>query len=180
VQVTTGGGFDMAEIDPFMLASIVDLENPLPSNATGVEQLNSALAQIVQAPVAQAVAPAPDIASQVSGRTFRFEQNAVQILSAGLDFEAPERATFQMKVSGDPEVRVGSVGLDGIFRTSTAGRPWLARGGWQEDRRFLIEYNEGPGLAYYLIYLQFDGKHLTFELQSPASGQSWVLEGTSE
>lgn len=59
--------------------------------------------------------------------------------------------------------RVIGVGLDGVYRPRHAGRPIIARGVWADAQTFVIDYNEGPGLATYTLRLHFDGDEVIFE-----------------
>jgi CubicO group peptidase (beta-lactamase class C family) len=128
VLVTTGGGFEMDEIDPYLIAAIGDMERPLPANPDGVARLESVVVELAQPPAPEAVPPLPQTAQAISGRTFVFEPNSVQLQSLRLDFDDSAEAAFQLEFAHEPGPRVAVVGLDGIFRPSRAGRPVFARG----------------------------------------------------
>jgi CubicO group peptidase (beta-lactamase class C family) len=177
--VTTGGGFDFPQIEGYLVPAIKDLENPLPANPDGARQLETALAEIGKSPVAQSVPPTPVTAAAVSGKTFQLEENPLRIRSVRLDFESQDAAVFVLKLAYEPEARVIGVGLDGLYRTSTVGRPILARGGWQEDGTFSIDYNEGPGLAVYTMRFRFVEDRLYFEMDHPALDGK-AIEGIPE
>ncbi|RXM07895.1 6-aminohexanoate hydrolase, partial [Citrobacter sp. AAK_AS5] len=53
--VTTGGGFNIDEIWPYLDGVLVDPEKPLPANPAGVAQLNAAITAVAQPPPAQPV-----------------------------------------------------------------------------------------------------------------------------
>jgi len=165
--ITTGGGFEFPEIEKYLLAMIKDLENPLPANPVGIKQLQDALEQVAQAPAAEAVPPLPAVAAKISGKTFTFEPNPMGLHFVRLDFDQPDGATFTMHVGHEAEPRVAKVGLDHNYRNSIAGRPVIARGGWQEDETFLIEYSEGPGLKAYLIKIHPVDDHIEFDINIP-------------
>ena len=59
--------------------------------------------------------------------------------------------------------RLIGVGLDGVYRSSHAGRPIVARGTWIDSQTFVIDYNEGPGLAHYVFRLRFESDTVIFE-----------------
>ena len=164
ILVTTGGGFEPSEIEPYVVAAMTDLEKPLPANPTGVASLNAALTAIAQGPEPQAVPPLPATANAISGQTFVFESNP-DLLSLRLDFDDPKgaEAIFQLEVANEPGPRVIGVGLDGLYRSSQAGRPIIARGTWVDAQTFVVDYNEGPGLAIYTLRMHFDGDRLIFE-----------------
>jgi hypothetical protein len=163
IIVMTGGGFEFSEIEPYFLAAMVDMEKPLPSNPAGVASLRNALTAIAQGPQPEPVPPLPATAAAISGQTFVFEPNRIGLLSVRLDFDESAEATLQPEVANEPGPRQIRVGLDGVYRTSESGRPILARGHWADAQTFIIDYNEGPGLAAYTLRLHFDGDKLIFD-----------------
>ncbi len=172
VLVTTGGGFEQDQIDPYLVASIGDLEKPIPANPGGEAQLAAALAAIAQPPASEAVPPLPQTALAISGRTFTFEPNSVQLQSLRLDFDDSAEAIFQLEVANEPGPRVIGVGLDGVYRSSHTGRPIIARGYWADGSTFVVDYNEGPGLAAYTMRMRFDGNRMLFEIPGLGSFES--------
>jgi hypothetical protein len=163
ILVMTGGGFEYSEIESYFLATMKDMEEPLPSNPIGVASLNAALTTIAGGPQPEPVSPLPAIAKSISGQTFVFEPNKL-LRSFRLDFDDPKgaEAIFQLEVANEPGARVVGVGLDGIYRSSHAGRPIIARGKWIDEKTFVIDYNEGPGLSNYMFRLEFDGDQVIF------------------
>ena len=161
IVVTTGGGFEFSEIEPYFLATMKDMENPLPANATGIASLNFALTAIAKHPQPEPAPPLPAIAQSISGQTFIFESNPL-LLSMRLDFDGSAEATFQLEVADEPGPRVTVVGLDEVYRSSRGGRPIIARGRWEDEQTFVIDYDEGPGISFYRFRLQFDEDNATF------------------
>ena len=196
VLVTTGGGFETTELDPYLLAAFASPNRALPANPASVEQLAAAVAEIAQAPEPQPVKPLPDIAGAISGQTYWFALNDFQVRSLRLDFStaalgvgtvtqdanntASAEATFTIDVASEPVPRVAGVGLDGVYRASLAGRPTLARGGWAGDDTFVVEYSEGPGLSLLLLRLRFEADRVELELRNHASGLEARLEGQTQ
>jgi CubicO group peptidase (beta-lactamase class C family) len=179
VLVTTGGGFSMPEIDPYLIAAIGDMEKSLPANPDGVARLESVVAQLGQSPEAQAVPPLPKIARAISGRTFVFEPNPLQLRSLRLDFDAgvhQAEATFMLDLASEQSPRIIGVGLDGVYRPSRSGRPVVARGSWADASTFVIDYNEGPGLAAYAMRIRFDGDRVHFEILGLGSFEASVVD----
>jgi CubicO group peptidase (beta-lactamase class C family) len=173
VLVTTGGGFELPEIEEFLIQAIVDLDNPLPSNPTGVSRLNAALIAIDQGPGPQPVPSLPVTAREISGQTFIFEPNPA-LLSFRLDFDQSAEAVFQLEVANESEPRVTAVGLDGVYRSSRVGRPIIARGVWENEQTFVIDYDEGPGISYYTFRLYFDGDKVIF------TAPGWSIEANKK
>jgi CubicO group peptidase (beta-lactamase class C family) len=162
VLVTTGGGFELDEVIPYMEEAIVDLENPLPSNDTGVSQLEAVVAELRQSPAAQPV-PLPDVAIAVSGKTFVFESNPAQIQSIRIDFDHPTEATYYIQAEEEEVMRIGGVGLDGVYRTSSSGWPAIAKAAWSDNQTLLVDYSRGPGLENVTWQIQFEGDRMVLE-----------------
>jgi CubicO group peptidase (beta-lactamase class C family) len=165
--ITTGGGFEFPEIEKYLVAAIKDLENPLPANPEGEKQLKSALEKVTQPLAVETVAPLPEIATKISGKTIAFESNPLNLHYVRMDFDQPDSATFTMLVGHEAEPRVTKVGLDNLYRNSIAGRPAIARGGWHEDGTFVIEYSEGPGLNTYQMSIRPMEDHIEFDINIP-------------
>jgi hypothetical protein len=166
VLVTTGGGFSMPEIDPYLIAAIGDMEKPLPANPAGVARLQAVVAELAKPPAPTAVPPLPEIAHVLSGQTFVFEPNPLQLRSMRLDFSAVHQAEaiFTLDLASEQGPRIASIGLDGIYRPSQSGRPVVARGSWTDASTFAIDYSEGPGLTAHTIRLRFDGDQVDLDL----------------
>jgi CubicO group peptidase (beta-lactamase class C family) len=164
ILVTTGGGFEYSEIEPYLVASIGDMSGAaLPANPAGEASLEAALETIARGPQPETVPPLPSSAAEISGRTYVFEDNPL-LLSLRLDFDGSSEATFQLEVAYEPGPRVMGVGLDNVYRMSRVGRPILTRGVWTDAQTFVIETNEGPGFATYSFRLHFEGNKLTLEI----------------
>ena len=172
ILVETGGGFESDEIDPYLRAALIDPDKPLPPNPAGTEQLDAALAAVVQGPAPQPVPSLPDTASVISGLTYVLEPNEVDIRSARLDFDGSAEAVLQLEVGNEPAPRVTGVGLDGVYRNSRVGQPAVASGYWEDDQTFIVDYVEGPGLATYPLRIGFEGDKMLFGFPG-----LWSFEG---
>jgi hypothetical protein len=162
IVVTTGGGFEYSEIERYFVAAIGDLEKPLPPNPAGVAGLNTAVNIIAEGPPPEPVPSLPKIAKVISGQTFVFQPNPI-FVSLRLDFDDSAEAILQLQVVNEEDPRVTGVGLDGVYRSSHAGRPIIARGVWIDEDTFVIDYSEGPGLSVYKFRLRFNGDEMVFE-----------------
>ena len=172
IVVTTGGGFEYSEIEPYMLAAMGDFK-PLPTNPTGIATLNAALTAIAAGPAPEFVPSLPATAVAISGQTFVFRPNPL-LRSMRLDFDNSREAIFQLELANESGPRVAGVGLDGVYRRSYSGRPTLARGRWEDENTFIVEYDEGPGIAFHRFRLHFDGDQVMFE------GAGWQVVATME
>ena len=162
VLVTTGGGFELDDVTPYIEAAIIDLSKPAPTNLEGESQLQEALTKCLMAPTSQPVPQPPSIAASVSNLTYSFNENLIQIRSIRLELNDSPIAMLYIDLANEPTQRVTQVGLDGVYRASLAGKPSVARGRWTDDQTFSIDYNEGPGRNYYRFQLSFDGETLSF------------------
>ncbi len=88
VIATTGGGFLMDQIAPYLLASLVDFEQPLPANPAGVARLEEAKVAVLQPPAATAIAALPEVAHQISGKMYAFDPNPAELESIGVEFDS--------------------------------------------------------------------------------------------
>ena len=163
IVVTTGGGFEYSEIEPYLLPAMVDLEHSLPANPAGAASLQAAVKAIVRGPHPKPIPPLPAIAKDVSGQIFLFEPN-LYFHSFRLDFDDPAEAVLSLQITYEPGPRLIGIGLDGVYRSSHSGRPIIARGAWTDEDSFVIDYNEGPGMASYTLELQFNGDEVIFEV----------------
>jgi hypothetical protein len=125
--------------------------------------MNDAVKAIARGPVEKPVPALPATARNISGQTFVFEENPF-LRSFRLDFADSAEAILHLQALNEPTPRVIGIGLDGVYRSSHSGRPIIARGTWADAATFVIDYNEGPGLAAYTFHLHFDGDQVFFEI----------------
>jgi hypothetical protein len=165
IIVTTGGGFEFSEIEPYTVAAIKDLEHmyPLQPNPAGVVNMNDDVKAIARGPVEKPVPALSATARDISGQTFVLEENPF-MCSFRLDFDDSAEAVLHLQAVNEHEPRVIGIGLDGVYRSSHSGRPTIARGTWADAATFVIDYHEGPGLAAYTFHLHFDGDQVFFEV----------------
>jgi hypothetical protein len=135
IVVTTGGGFEYDQIDPYISASVIDPANPLPANPEGVAQLEAALDTLVKPLPTLTGVDASETIQEISGKTYTFDPNPAMLKSARLDFSDPTEATIYLDLLGS-EV-TWKIGLDGQYRQSPEGA--LQRGYWRDAQTFVIE-----------------------------------------
>ncbi len=163
--VTTGGGFNIDQVGPYLDGVLADPEKPLPANPAGVEQLNAAIAAVAQPPAAQPVAPLPDIARNITGRTYQFDDNPLKVRTARLDFNATDTAILYLTLTDGSAIPAQPVGLDGVYRI-IAGKynlPQGARGYWTDERTFICEYDEIAADNHLNLKMTFQGDQLQIE-----------------
>jgi CubicO group peptidase (beta-lactamase class C family) len=180
VLVTTGGGLEMDMIDPYLIATIGDWENPLPADATGVAALEAAVRETVRPPAASPLAALPETADAISARTYVFDANPL-IAWVRLDFDDQAEAAVEFSVPGEDAPRVIRVGLDGIYRASPEdARSGLARGFWEDDTTFVMDYSTLPSVEHYTFRLTFDADQVTLHIREHVYGMDATLKGHLE
>ena len=183
IVATTGGGFeDMADVSDYLGAAIGDMENPLPADPAGEAQLEAAQAEIGQAPMPRTVPPLPVMAGDVSGKTYTFEPNPLDLVSGRLDFDDSSEATLHLEISGEPGARTIPVGLDGILHIGPVREGVLggARGEWTDDDTFVVEYDEIARIDVWTIRFVFRGDQLSLQIHGRSSPGLFRLKGVAE
>lgn len=166
IVVTTGGGFDYdSEVDQHLVASVVDLNKALPANPAGAASLAAVLKDLAQPSAPQAVAPLPDIAKEISGKTYVFEPNPANLETIIVEFNDSAEAMLHIKYFGS-EVLSSPVGLDGLYRPSAEGD--LRCGTWADPQTFELEIID---VGEQKLRLYFEGDRVT--LESPEEGLSF-------
>jgi CubicO group peptidase (beta-lactamase class C family) len=184
IVVTTGGGFDYDDINPYILAAFRDPKNPLPANPSGVAELQQVLEALLQPPAPQPVPALPEMAAAISSKTFRMDPNLASIASIKLDFDTPSQAGIQITYNDGTQSPPGAVGLDGVYRLTPgmnldrAGHPFVdfqdlsvgMRGRWTDAQTFLLEYDTLINYYYYMLQMRFDGDRLSLGFSEDRTG----------
>ncbi|MBN1200625.1 MAG: serine hydrolase [Anaerolineae bacterium] len=195
IVVTTAGGGNTGVardvLDDFIRPAIQS-NDPLPPNPDGYNRLQALHGEALQ-PVEvllaepQPIPPLPDIAANISGKTYLLEDNFFGLRAVVLSFDRPDEATLIVPTtehpSGDPLFE-WQIGLDGLPRI-TPGRmnmPAAAIGGWVSDDTFEIEIDEIGNNFCWRISLTFDGDHVIVTMQDLTGfyGQPLVIQGCLE
>lgn len=180
VVTTTGGGFIMDEIGAFLLATVVGEDKPLPPNPAGVAQLKTALATVSQPPAVVEVAPLPETANVISGQTFVFEPNPLEIEKIGLEFNDNAEATLNLKIADDDHVFAWPIGLVGVYHLFPGDYdlPMGLRGQWMDEKTFTLEYDEIANNSHIVLQMRFAGDRVIVESQDIYSGGSTRFVGS--
>jgi hypothetical protein len=154
----------------------------LPSNPDATGQLADAIKDAaVEKPTP--VGPTPEIASAVSGKTYKFPDNALRLRSFTLDLTGPRpHLEFEVGLSypvGSSASYSQPIGLDGFYRRGSpklsdpgVGHITAAKGTWLNEQTFVID---APNLGYgeqRKIVLSFTGKKLNVHLTVDV-GEGW-------
>jgi CubicO group peptidase (beta-lactamase class C family) len=110
------------------------------------------------------VGTTPEIASSISGKTYRFLSNALNVRSLSLILAGPN-PHYELEISGrDPTAPAlkfaGPIGLDGLFRRSdqTALGIVATKGRWLDSQTFVVERRTlGADAPLQKWTLRFDG-----------------------
>jgi hypothetical protein len=183
IAVTTGGGFDFAEIDPLLLPTLVNMEKPLPANPEGVAQLQAAVMTVAQPPApgspSGAVAPLPDTARRISGKIFVFEPNPINVETLVLEFDDSDEATLYTKSFGSVQVVSVPIGLDGVYRMSLGDHnlPQGYRGYWADNQTFVLEHDNIANNDHATYQARFEGDRVLLGGQETAHELGMQFEG---
>ncbi|WP_455277426.1 serine hydrolase domain-containing protein [[Eubacterium] cellulosolvens] len=131
----------------------VKSDEPLPENPEGVAKLESSIDDFKKPPEPKPVPPLPEMAYNISGKTYELETNNHNLTSFTLTFQE-EEAIIEETLIGDYRL-VSSIGLDGVPRINDHGElgTWAVKGYWQDENTFIITY-------------QLVGDHLTITTTS--------------
>lgn len=183
IIATTGGGFSFEEIEPLLAATIVDMNNSLPANPSAASKLQAVLTAISQPPAAQPVAPLPNTAHVISGKTFVFEPNALGIEKVQLEFNNnnnnSSEAMLHVTLTDGGQMPPWPIGLDGVYRLSPGeyNLPQGNRGHWVDADTFMLEHDEIANNDHILLLVHFAGDRVILEGQETAHELGVRLEG---
>lgn len=177
--VTTGGGFDFSEIESLLLDTLADMGEPLPANPAGVAQLEAALTSVAQPPEPESVIDLPDTARAISGETFVFGPNPLEIDTLSFEFNDSAEATLHITLDGSPMASL-PIALDGVYRLFPGdyNLPMGLRGHWADDQTFMLEYDTVANNDHTLIRMHFEGDHVVVEGHETAHEVGVTFEGS--
>ena len=178
VIVTTGGGFEWNEIVPMLVPAMAGAQ-PLAANPAGMEQLQTALSAIRQAPPPQAVPPLPDMAYAISGKTYAFEFSPLDLKTIRWEFDGSDEAKLFATFYNQPD-RELLIGLDGVDRFYPIGEHDLDMGmhaSWSDPNTLLFEYDTIANHDAYTLALHFKGERVTINAKERTHQAETSLEG---
>jgi CubicO group peptidase (beta-lactamase class C family) len=155
VVVFTGGGVNTDELAPFLFRAIQS-DTKLRANTTGAARLREALARAGQPPPSRVADPLPELAARISGRTYAFEPNRLNLQRLSLAFRGRSEGRAILRIDNrDWDVLVG---LDDRYRFTVMGpeRSRVATGGrWLSPQEFLLDLNTVAGINHFTFRIQF-------------------------
>jgi len=171
VVVMTGGGFEPGDIGKLIGAALKS-DQPLPENRAGLARLAAAVIAVTKPPTPKSIAPLPEIARTVSGKTYLLEDNPVGLRTLSITFNSPSGASVHLTFA-DNHTEVRPIGLDGVARLSPGGRfglPVSVRGSWENKNEFLLDYDEVANINHYLLRISFNGTRIAVRLSEKTMG----------
>jgi CubicO group peptidase (beta-lactamase class C family) len=151
IVVTTASGFEYDQINPLLAAAFIDPDRPLPANPAGEAKLETTLTALAQAPQPWPIGPLPDTAKAISGKTYVFGPNSLDVAMLRWDFSDNAQATVYVNLEGRD--LIWPIGLDGEYRVEPDGR--ALRGYWADPQTFVLEIFE-DGLSSYQLHFEDD------------------------
>jgi CubicO group peptidase (beta-lactamase class C family) len=148
------------------ISGAVKSETALPANPAAAELLAGKIREIsVEKPTE--VGATPELASAISGKTYKFPDNALNVKSLSLILgDAQPRYGLEISIPGQgnaPIKLAGPIGLDGLYRKGAATpRGVMAmKGTWPDNHTFVIDVRLIGGDDGRTWKLSFDGERLT-------------------
>lgn len=170
------------------VSGAVKSQSALPPNPDAGKQLADAVKDAaIEKPAA--VGPASEIASAISGKTYKFPDDDVGLKSFMLDLTGPH-PHFDVEISllypaGSSVKYSQPIGLDGFYRKGTTklsdpgiGHVTEARGTWLNGQTFVIDVPVIGSGEQQEVVLTFSGKKLNFHRRvTVGEGQDISVDG---
>ncbi|HDS1578516.1 TPA: serine hydrolase [Stenotrophomonas maltophilia] len=173
VVVFTGGTFEPGDIGTFILRAIKS-DQPLPENLAAQARLAAAMKDAATPP--HPVSFLPPLAKSISGKRYTVAENPLGLKSFVLAFPEAGGAQLQLEL-GNRSDPPRPIGLEGIPRVSAGGNfglPVAISGRWENDRTFVVEYNEVGNINRFRFQMIFSGDAVDVAL----SERSGVIPGS--
>ncbi|HWQ95784.1 MAG TPA: serine hydrolase [Candidatus Methylomirabilis sp.] len=182
IVVITGGGFDFNEIEPFLTATIVDMNKTLPANPAGKVKLEAAINTISRPPVPRQVAHLPEMARMISGKTFTFEPNPLKVENMRFEFNDSDEAILYLTLTDSGQTRPMPIGLDGVYRLFPGDYNLQQgmRGYWVDAQTFVLEYDEIAKNDHIMLGMRFEDNRVVVESKETAHEIGVRFEGRLE
>jgi CubicO group peptidase (beta-lactamase class C family) len=160
-----------------LITAAVRSSQPLPENAAA----QSVLARSIAAAATERpspVGPTPATAKQISGKTWQFAPNTLNVRSLTLKLSDGD-ASFEFINTGNRNS--GPIGLDGTYRIGGQARFGVnaAKGSWQDEKTFVLDLQTLGNNDARSFTLTFEGTNVEMLFQN-AVGFTARLKGTAE
>jgi hypothetical protein len=151
-------------VKTYVLPSIQS-STPIADNPQAFQALEASIKHLAD-PDPKPVAPLPEIAKQISGKTFKITQDGsggrmFTTISLSFDGSSEYTSTTEWPAAG---IHSGQGGLDDVFRT---GDGFALKGSWQDEQTFVeqykpMDYQIDTSIQTYT----FNGNTLTIDVNS--------------
>lgn len=163
------------------ISGAVKSEAPLPANADSARLLADAVSDVSTDKPTEA-GPAPQIASMISGKTYRFAENALDVRSVTLSFK--DDPSYDVEIAthnpANPTIRMrGPIGLDGLYRKSepTSFGLRAVKGAWVSDDTFAVDVQYVGAGEQQKFLLSFSGDSKVMLRSRARGGREVTVEG---
>jgi CubicO group peptidase (beta-lactamase class C family) len=151
------------------IEAAVIADHALPANPAAAARLDS-LARVLGSETVAPLRPLPDLAQSVSGRTFEFATNRMNLRHLILHF-TPSSSEAELEFIVGATAASITIGLDGVFRISELrGQRWACRGRWVNGETFTLEQEALGKVLRRRATLIFEGDTLSFEAHDRVTG----------
>ena len=166
------------------ITAAVKSASSLPPNPEAAKLLADEVADVATEKATD-VGPTPDLAAVISGKTYRFPDNALNVKTLAL-FLTDSQPRYEVDIDthqlGNALVKLGGpIGLDGLYRKSkpTAFGLRAVKGAWQDGETFAVDV-QYVGLGEQAKFvLRFDGDKVTLRGKA-RDGHEVVAEGAAD
>lgn len=170
IVVTTGGGFEMDDLAPFLLASLQS-DKPLPENPTAYGKLQEKISEVSKPdePEPDPVKPLPEIAKKIEDKTYILDSNIFDLESCSLTFDEEKgEALFSLGIAENQTLEY-LLGMDNVSRISPGnfGLPAAGKGSWESDNLFVIYLDEVGNINRWKLNMIFQEDQVTIKMQEP-------------
>lgn len=159
------------------ITGAVKSDQPLPSDPIAKALLEAAIRQAAtERPTA--VAAIPELAKQISGKTFQLDDNELHVKSFSLNFYDTDSSWVITTSTGRPDQPTdrftGLMGLDGTFRKSPPALYGInaCKGRWLNQHTFALERRILGHSETQTWTLAFDGKKVTIAFENTDGGKA--------
>ncbi|MCP4396716.1 MAG: serine hydrolase [bacterium] len=176
VVTTGGGGRDQYGILGTLLTSYISpavaSETPLSANPNGVALLESRIQHAAAQPETRPVPPLSETARRMSGKMYAMEANPLGLTHIALTSQDEKTALLRL-FSGETYQLEILIGLDDVFRFSSGyfrnpGIPAAAKGAWESDNTFVLEYDALGNIDRWEWTLSFEGDRVALQMKGIA------------
>ncbi len=157
IVAATGGNYDSAEVESWLVPALIQLKDKRPPNPEGLKMLDSVLRAAEQGASAWTTSSILETVKENSGKPYRCDTNPAGIETVRYEFDGSNQIDLLLKLGGAEYFM--PIGLDGIYRLASDGTG--SRGYWEDAQTFQFEAFDIGQISRTLV---FDGDSLQISL----------------